>query len=205
MEKKTKRLNIKFLFWKPKEIKQIGESDWDKQKRKWLNGIVESLLISFSINLVTLPIILYFYFDVPLYSLVINLLLLPLVSLLLGLGILLGVVGSIYLPVGYFLAGSVHVILVFYDKMCHFFLQLPFSVLTIGRPQVWQIALYYVVLVVFLVSYFYLKKDFLLFLCIIFSKFIVDSYYRYPKEICEKFKLFSRMSCFARLIFCLIA
>ena len=73
MEKKTKRLNIKFLFWKPKEIKQIGESDWDKQKRKWLNGIVESLLISFSINLVTLPIILYFYFDVPLYSLVINL------------------------------------------------------------------------------------------------------------------------------------
>lgn len=29
---------------------------------------------------------------------------------------------------------------------------------------------------------------FLLFLCIIFSKFIVDSYYRYPKEICEKFK-----------------
>lgn len=166
LEKTTNRLNMKFLFWKPKEIKRIGESDWAKQKRKWLKGIAESFLVSFSINLVTLPIILYFYFDMPLYSLIINLLLLPLVSLLLGLGIILGVAGSIYLPAGYFLAGSVHVILIFYDKMCHFFLQLPFSVLTIGRPGVWQILLYYVVLILFLVSYFYFKNDILLILCI---------------------------------------
>lgn len=166
LEKTTKTLDIKFLFWKPKEIKRIGESSWDKQRRNWLKGIAESLLVSFSINLVTLPIILYFYFDMPLYSLIINLILLPLVSLLLGLGIILGIVGSAWLPAGYFFAGSVHVILAFYDKMCHLFLQLPFSVLTIGQPRVWQLILYYVVLIIFLVSYFYSEKKILLILWI---------------------------------------
>ena len=45
------------------------------------NKITDSILISLSVQLMTLPLILYFFYQLPIYSILINLILVPLMSM----------------------------------------------------------------------------------------------------------------------------
>ena len=108
-----------------------------------LKKIIDSLLISLSVNLMTFPIIVYFYFDLPLYSIFLNLCILPFMSLLLALIICVALFSFFCFKISLFLVGSIHYILQVYTILCNFFLQLPMSILTIGRPSAIQMFIYY--------------------------------------------------------------
>lgn len=115
----------------------------------WHN-LFKSFLMSFSIQIVTLPIILFYYFEFPLYGVFLNLIILPLASIVLILSILGGIAGCVFLPLGGYLAGGVHYILLFYEWICNAFLKLPGSSQITGKPQLWQIVLFYLFVLTFL-------------------------------------------------------
>lgn len=105
---------------------------------------ISMLLTSMSVQLMTLPVLLYFFFEIPLYGIVINLFVIPLASFVVLLAFAGGSMGCLCLPLGKLLLGSVYYLLQFYEKICRFFQHLPGQIQILGCPSVWKIILYYI-------------------------------------------------------------
>ncbi|WP_394924241.1 DNA internalization-related competence protein ComEC/Rec2 [uncultured Robinsoniella sp.] len=110
------------------------------------NKLLESFLVSLAIQLTTIPIVLYFYFEIPLYGVVLNLAVIPLMSLVLGFGIAGGMAGLISIPAGIFLVSPCYYILGLYKFLCAGVLNLPLAKIIVGKPDLWQIVVYYLLL-----------------------------------------------------------
>lgn len=106
--------------------------------------VVSMFLTSMSVQLMTLPVLLYFFFEIPLYGIVINLFVIPLASFVVLLAFAGGSMGCLCLPLGKLLLGSVYYLLRFYEEVCRFFQHLPGQIQIMGRPSVWKIILYYI-------------------------------------------------------------
>lgn len=111
----------------------------------------KSLLVSTCIQLITMPVIVCNYYEISLYAPILNLMVIPLASLLLLLGIGIAVIGWASLPVARFLGGGVHCILWFYQMLCQVFQKLPYPQLVTGRPENWRIILFASLIVLFMV------------------------------------------------------
>lgn len=109
---------------------------------KWLTGPV-------AIQLATLPIILWFYYEVPVYSVFLNLIVVPLMSLIMISALGCGLLGLISIPAGCFFAGAGHYILILFRYGSELMLSLPGSVFVAGRPELWQVMVYYILLFLF--------------------------------------------------------
>lgn len=107
----------------------------------------ESLGISVSVLLATLPIQMYHFYEISLLGLVTNLLVLPLLSVLLLTGVTGGILGLISGVAGEvasgFLLGSSYVILQIYEVICRIGERWPGGVIITGQPKGWQMILYY--------------------------------------------------------------
>ena len=99
------------------------------------------------IQCVTIPVSLWFFYELSPYGSFLNLVVIPLVSLVLGGGILSGILGMYVAVPARLSSGGTYAILEFYEWLCKVAQKLPFSSVLIGRPSVWQIVFYYVVLV----------------------------------------------------------
>lgn len=106
----------------------------------------EILLFGMAIQLVTLPITVFHYFEYPLYGLFLNPFVVPLMAILLLCAFLSGICGLFSAVLGYFFAGGACAILWFYEMACKFVSKLPFSVVLFGKPALWQIGLYFCIL-----------------------------------------------------------
>ena len=139
--------------------KKLGESFFGKRLGKYVvfywDSIKKSLILSSVINVITLPVILYCYFKYSVYSMVVNVIVAPFMPYIIVISIFSLLVSFVWLPMGKFLAGSVHYILLFYEKVCEFASKLPFSEIRTGKPHPWQIIVYYLVVILFFV---FLKK-----------------------------------------------
>lgn len=100
----------------------------------------EGLLAGVSITLTTLPIQLWFSYEISIYSVFLNALILPLMSAVMVTGLVamivpgLGIVGTVDV-----------IILTGYEGLCHAFEALPAAMWNPGRPAVWQVVVYYLV------------------------------------------------------------
>ena len=110
------------------------------------NKLLESFLVSLAIQLTTIPIVLYFYFEIPLYGVLLNLVVIPLMSLVLGFGIAGGMAGLIFIPAGIFLVSPCYYILGLYKYLCAAVLNLPLAKIIVGKPDLWQMVVYYLLL-----------------------------------------------------------
>lgn len=147
-----------------------------RTKSKIING----LLAGISVQLVILPITAYFFYQIPIYGIIINLFILPFMSFLLIISILAVISFYISPILGKFIFGSVHGILWYYEKICLLFEKLPNSNFVIGKPSVFQIIIYIILIssvLFFLYHYKFLNKYliyclpcFMLILCHIPSK-----------------------------------
>lgn len=117
-----------------------GEPEWRLWLRKRAGALKVSLWTSASLTLMTLPVQLWFYYEVPACSLFVNLLVLPFMKPLLVCGFLcllpgLGWIGAVNRG-----------ILLGYELVCAGFDRLPFRTWNPGRPQPWQVLSYYGIL-----------------------------------------------------------
>lgn len=132
-----------------------------KKLTKLEHPILNSLFLSLSAQLTTTPFVLYYFYQLPTYGLIINLLVLPFVTILTLSSILAGIVGLIYLPAGIFLIGATNYILQFYEMVCRVAAKLPGNLLTLGKPSFISIILYSFMLVAFVARAKKYKSKFL--------------------------------------------
>ncbi len=112
--------------------------------------IVQGLTVSLGINLIILPILLYYFFEFPIYSLFLNLFVIPLMSVLLFMGMEGSLFSVFFLPLSsacFWICGG---ILRLYEMSCNLALTLPGAQFVAGKPEIWQIAVYYGILVIVL-------------------------------------------------------
>ena len=113
------------------------------------NLIWQTLLTSLSAQVILLPILLWFFYEMPAYSLFVNLLIIPLSSLLTILAFITVLAGCISVPLGVFLMGSVNYILEFYEGVCRLGSRLPYKSILTGRPGILVILIFYAALFFF--------------------------------------------------------
>ena len=134
--------------------------------------LVKALLGGILIQSVTLPIVCYYYFEIPLYVIFLNMIVIPLLGVLLSvtlLGGLFGVVAGVITSIGVVAVGSIinflgemllyiaHFIIYAYEFLAYNSLKLPLARIITGRPSLVEILLYYVVL--FLITKYILHKS----------------------------------------------
>ncbi len=105
---------------------------------KRFGGLLQGLWASAAISIITMPIMLYYFYEIPIYAPFVNLLVLPFMGMVMAAGIVLMI-----LPGFSFLAGLEHIILNGYEKVCLLFERLPGHTWLTGRPGLWQIVVYY--------------------------------------------------------------
>lgn len=113
-----------------------------REKKRGLGKyLLQSAGASLAITLTTLPIQLWFYYEIPVYSVFLNLLVLPLMKPMMITGLLTMLVPGLEImgAVDYFLLQS-------YEFLCGCFDRLPFHTWNPGCPKVWQIVVYYLLL-----------------------------------------------------------
>lgn len=108
--------------------------------------ISQAVIVSVSIQLVTLPVLLYHYFQYPLYGILLNFLMVPLMGGVVASGAAGIALSAISLTAAHFALGSGHMILNWYEICCRAAECLPGNVVAAGRPEVWEIGVYYGVL-----------------------------------------------------------
>ena len=118
-----------------------------EQKRNrditWKEMITESLRFSLYASLCSFPMVAYYFYYISPVGILANLVVIPLSGILLGLGILCGVAGMLWTPLGVFAAGSVYAILKGFELLCECLLHLPFACILTGRPSELVILLCY--------------------------------------------------------------
>ena len=119
---------------------QTGKSDGNFTV--W-GALRESLLFGGILQLVTLPVSLWFYYELSPYSVLLNLVIIPLATFVLGGGIFSIVIGFFLPKAAGFFAGGVYLLLSLYEWFCQVTQKLPYSFVLIGRPKVWQMIVYY--------------------------------------------------------------
>ena len=115
---------------------------------KGLHLLLASIISSISILLATLPIILNNFYEVSLTGILLNIIVIPLMSLVVITGLLGGFVALVSETMGSFLLGITHYILNLYTLLCRLGDRLTCLRLIIGKPDKWQIVLYYLILVI---------------------------------------------------------
>ena len=97
------------------------------------------------------PITIYHYFTYPLYSIFVNLIVIPLMAFVLGFGLASLGLSFLYLPLGKVVAFVVHLIFLVYDKLCELVEFLPGHLLVLGRPTLIEMVYYYIILFLIIV------------------------------------------------------
>ena len=118
----------------------------------------EAFVSSFTVFLITLPILCYYYFEIAPYSIVLNLFIIPCMTWIVISGLMGMIGGLLSLSLGKFLIGMGHFLLVFYEQVCRWVQKLPKASLLIGRPSMFQIAVYYLCFIIIGYLVFYQNK-----------------------------------------------
>ena len=121
----------------------------------WLEG----LTVSISVQLVITPVILWFFYEIPLYGVFLNILVVPLMNYLLAFLILCGVSGLFFEELAGIIAFIPEWIFELYEKLCQYSACLPFHTICFGRPHWLWIVCYYVLLIC--AVFMFWKKDYL--------------------------------------------
>lgn len=110
-------------------------------KRLW-----SALSASLGVFLFTLPVQLMAYYSVNFYSVILNLLVLPCMTVLLYAGVAGLLVGLVSLPAGSMILKVCHAFLLLYEKSSRLMLLMPGASYIAGSPPVWRIVAYYMLL-----------------------------------------------------------
>lgn len=124
---------------------------YEKRRVRWLKKRAEQtwqgFTLSLSVTLFTLPIQLYFFYKVPVYSVFLNLFVIPFVSVVMVLGFMI-----MFWPVLFFLIPVETGIFAWFEFLCKVFQKLPGHTWLTGKPDMWKILVYYGILLCLILS-----------------------------------------------------
>ncbi|MBP3569856.1 MAG: DNA internalization-related competence protein ComEC/Rec2 [Lachnospiraceae bacterium] len=131
------------------EVERSLEKE-NREKKVWWNAFVFGGVL----QCMTIPISLYFFYELSPYSILLNLVVIPFVALILAGGMFSMLLGMVVPVVAKIPAGGTYLLLEFYERLGEMTQKLPFSVVLVGRPELWQIVVYYIVLSLVLKGFF---------------------------------------------------
>lgn len=140
-------------------------------------------LNSLSMSVITLPIYYYCYYQVPIYSILLNFMVLPVMSILMAGGFVMLIICCINVSLAKPLSFLIIGILKIFKELALFFDTLPFHFYTPGRPKLWQIILFISVSVIL----YFLRKRIRLYIrwgVMLFSLLILTLRFYPSMEIC---------------------
>ncbi len=111
-----------------------------------------------SVSLATLPVYLMFYYRFPLYSILLNLFVIPLAGTVMAGGLLVLALGSVWLPLGKVIGLVPSGILGFYAWLCRTFEHLPGQQVNLGAPGTAQVVIYIMALALIAGRRFWMGK-----------------------------------------------
>lgn len=114
--------------------------------RSRLEKFCEKIYINVAIQLTTLPLVAWYYYEIPIYALLMNLLILPMIGVLLGLGIVGGLAGLAFEQVTAVLLFPCQKILELSNWLCFICAKFPGAMWITGKPRMGQMVCYYALL-----------------------------------------------------------
>ena len=130
---------------------------WKKRKKSssiWWSP----LLFSGMIQVITIPISLWFYYELSPYSILLNVIILPLVAFILGGGIVSVLLGLVVPSLAKLSVGGTYFLLSFYEWIGGQAQKLPYSFVLVGRPSILQVVLYYGMFLFVVWNVFFVKR-----------------------------------------------
>lgn len=120
-----------------------------KDSNKKEHPIIAALRLSVFVFLFTLPVVLSTYYEAAFYSVLLNIVVIPLMSILLSSSILLVIAGGMALRhIAVVFASADKIILGLYKLTCKALFVQGFGRTNVGCPALWQIILYYILIIV---------------------------------------------------------
>lgn len=119
---------------------------------------LKPVISSLTVTLVTIPVIIYFYNDTSLYTFLLNLIVIPLMTLLFIAGVVSVILYVISPGLGEFAAGTIHYIFMLYEKMCLFCEEHIYSLRITGHISISRIMIYYILGIVICVFIMICRK-----------------------------------------------
>lgn len=110
------------------------------------NKLMETIVASECINVVTRPIIAMSYYEISLYSTVINIIVIPLMSVVAGCGFIGIILSNIHTGLAKIFIYPGCMILKLYDFICRKIIKLPYAVKITGIPDNGKMLLYYLII-----------------------------------------------------------
>lgn len=144
--------------------------------------MADSVLVSISVQLSTLPVILLNYYQFPVYGFLLNLIVIPLMSLVMISGILTGIIGLFSVNAASFFVGTAHYILQFYKNACIVYEKIPGAVWVTGKPERWTVLMYIFILLAVLLYISHQKKLIAKYAAVTMMVFAVVSLKRHPQS-----------------------
>lgn len=108
--------------------------------------MMKTFLSSLAVQLMTLPVLLRIYGEISILGIVLNLLVLPTVSVVLICGICCSAIGSVCISAAGIALIPGNILLLVYEKLCMLAGKLPFCTWIGGAPEIWKCTVYYILL-----------------------------------------------------------
>ena len=116
---------------------------WENSGEGLLARVKELALLSASVTVFTFPVLALRFYKVQIYGFITNILIVPFLGILTGMGILSIGLGMVNIGMGRFCGGIVYCLLNYFDIVCGFVSRLPFSNIITGRlPLLFVLAFY---------------------------------------------------------------
>lgn len=119
---------------------KLPEKEEESRCVRRIRSVINAVLLSVSITIVTLPVFLWFYYEVTFWGILWNLLVIPLMSIVMG-----GSVVTMLLPIGKLskvLTGGICLLLGFFERLCRFTESIGAGNLILGQPSIFRILLF---------------------------------------------------------------
>ncbi|MBQ7586485.1 MAG: DNA internalization-related competence protein ComEC/Rec2 [Lachnospiraceae bacterium] len=166
------RAIVQYLFDRDR-VRRLHRSD--KRAVRAMMSLLRTLLFSLSLQITTVPLTMWYYYQLPAYGIMVNMLVIPLAGILLAGSFITGIVGNIALfaaaagratPV-YTVADRLSRlsalvtsgILKMYDLVTDGANKLPGGIIVTGRPMLWQMTVYYLAVAFVVLTGYYLMRQ----------------------------------------------
>lgn len=140
--------------------------------------ILKGFFVSVSVQLATMPILLYFFFEVPIYAVFLNIIVVPLMSVLLAMLVMIAFFCDV-LGFAWIFAKVATFIFSVYETLCMFSNRLPLHSVCYGRPHILWIVGYFAILTFILLLHKRKRKKAMraagLLMIMLFVTFIIPS------------------------------
>lgn len=113
----------------------------------WSGKCLEKIFGAAAVYLATLPLAAWYYYEIPVYAVLLNLLVLPMMGVLLCLALMGGILGMWFQHLAEIILFPCGKLLELCNLLCQICAELPGAMLITGRPKMWRMLVYYTLLV----------------------------------------------------------